>query len=259
MAMNAATSQTSPAGLAKLSAPTLRSRITQHLRQAILSGVIREGERLVERKLAVQLGTSLTALREAMVELETEGFLAKKPNSATHVTKLSWPEIEKIFSVRRVLEAHAVEEATRQATTQQLEAAEQICWEMVEAARANDSKAFNQHDVAFHLLLWRATGNEYLEAALKRAVLPFFAFAAIRIVASRGPLDLFQDVASHLPILEGLKSRDAAAARAAFLKGLEDWYRTSRVEMTDARPGPQEEAVPSVGKRSSAEADSTSK
>jgi len=248
--MNATNSPASTLCLQNVSAPTLRTRIVWEIRQAILRGLIREGERLVERKLAAQLGTSLTAVREAMVELETEGFLTKKPNSATHVTKLSWPEIEKIFAVRRVLEAHAVEEATRQVTPDQLEAAEQICWEMAQAARANDSQAFNQQDVAFHLLLWRATGNEYLEAALKRAVLPFFAFAAIRIIASRGPLDLFQEVASHVPILEGLKSRDPAAARAAFLKGLEDWYRTSRVEMTDARLGLQGAALPSASKRS---------
>ncbi len=244
--MNQARSPAIESCLTKVSAPTLRSRIVQQIRQAILSGSIREGERLVERKLAAQLGTSLTALREAMVELETEGFLSKKPNSATHVTKLSWPEIDKIFAVRRVLETYAVEEATRQATAEQLGAAEQICWEMLEAARANDSKAFNHQDVAFHLLVWRASGNQYLEAALRRAILPFFAFAAIRIVASRGPLDLFQDVYSHLPILEGIKSREPAAARAAFLKGLDDWYRTSRVEMTDAPPGPQLATSPAV-------------
>lgn len=221
-----------PARLVKVSVPTLRNRITQEIRQAILTGSLREGERLIERKLAAQLGTSPPALREALVELETEGFLTKKPNSATYVTKLSWPEIEKIFVVRRVLEAYAMQEAARQATPEQIETAQQIYWEMVEAARANDSKAFNQQDIAYHQLLWRCTGNEYLEAALKRAVLPFFAFAAIR-VASRGPLDLFQDAYSHLPILEAVQSRDPAAAQSAFLKGLEEWYRSSRIECAD--------------------------
>src|SRR2546430_4532710 len=87
----------------KLPATSLRSRIAAQIRDAILTGTLREGDRLVERKLAAELGASVTSVREAMIELEAEGFLTKKPNSATHLTRLTPPYREKILHVRHVL------------------------------------------------------------------------------------------------------------------------------------------------------------
>src|SRR6516225_9958389 len=68
---------------------TLRGRIAEQIRDAILNGTLDEGERIVERKLAAQFGASLTVIREAIVQLEGEGFITKRPNSSTHVTTLS--------------------------------------------------------------------------------------------------------------------------------------------------------------------------
>ena len=98
----------------------LRVRIACRIREAILNGSLRQGERRVERKLSLAFGASLTAVREAMIELEAEGFLTKTPNFATHVTQLSLPQAEKVFAVRRVAEALAVEEACRNATPESL-------------------------------------------------------------------------------------------------------------------------------------------
>ncbi|MBI1788074.1 MAG: GntR family transcriptional regulator, partial [Acidobacteria bacterium] len=76
-----------PLTFEKLPNNTLRGRIAEKIREAILDGTLEEGERLVERKLAQEFGASLTAVREALVELETDGFIAKLPNSATHVIR----------------------------------------------------------------------------------------------------------------------------------------------------------------------------
>ena len=75
----------------------------------------------MERQLAAQFVTSLTAVREALIELEATGFVIKKPNSTTHVTKLSKDAAEKIFVFRRIMEGFAVEEAARQATSERLD------------------------------------------------------------------------------------------------------------------------------------------
>ena len=90
----------------KLTSATLRFQTSEKIRTGILRGSLKPGERLVERDLAEQLGTSLTVVREALVQLETEGFITKRPNSATHITQLSRSEIEQILVVRRVLEDH---------------------------------------------------------------------------------------------------------------------------------------------------------
>src|SRR5215472_16778424 len=92
----------------RLSRSTLREQIVEKMKTAILTGALREGDRLVERHLAAKFETSLTAVREALIELETEGFVSKKTNAATYVTKLSLEAADKIFAVRKVLETFAV-------------------------------------------------------------------------------------------------------------------------------------------------------
>jgi DNA-binding GntR family transcriptional regulator len=198
----------------KLPSATLRSRIAAQIRDAILSGTLREGDRLVERRLADELGASVTSVREAMIELEAEGFLTKKPNSATHVTRLTREDVQKIFEVRRVLEAYAVEEACRRATSEQARRLELVYAEMVKCTQENDGKGLVTHDVEFHKLIWEFTGNEYLQLALKRALLPYFAFVSIRV--SGRQTDPFRDAYSHKPLLDVIKNNDVAGAAKAF-------------------------------------------
>lgn len=216
--------------LEKLGNDTLRSRVAQHIREAILSGAYQPGERVVERKLAAQIGTSLTAVREAMIELESEGFITKKPNATTHITKISSSDVEKIFAVRRVLEAYAIEEACRHASAGQIEELEKICREMTSAAQAQSFKLFNQCDFSYHTLLWESADNEFLEAALKRVILPLFAFEAIRM-ESLNPLDLYRDAVTHLAIVEAIKKREVEAARRAFTSAIDEWFSRTRVTL----------------------------
>lgn len=236
----------------KITNNTLRERIAEKIREAILTGALREGDRLVERKLAGQFETSLTAVREALILLEAEGFVTKKPNAATHVTKLSLGAAEKIFAVRSVLEAFAVEEAARRATSKQVQDLEKAYLDLVEAARSQNAQLFLRRDFSLHEKIWEITDNEYLGVALRRAVLPIFSFTSIRIVSYR-PFDLVQDAESHLPIVEAIKSRDPAAARKAFLGALDEWLSKTRAHVFGERgvnesglqvvPGPGQSAV----------------
>ena len=206
----------------RLSSSTLRERIVEKLKTAILTGTLREGDRLVERQLAAQFQTSLTAVREALIQLETEGFVSKKPNAATHVTKLSMEAAEKIFAVRRILEVFAVEEAARLASPEQVQRLEAAYLELLHTARVHNAQLFILKDLALHEAMWQITANEYLEAALRRTVHPIFAFTAIRILSCH-PFDLLQDAHSHQPIIEAIKAKNSTAAREAFLDAVDDW------------------------------------
>ncbi len=197
------------------------------LRKAILNGTLAEGSRIVERRLAAQFDTSLTAVREALIELEVEGFVDKKPNSSTYVTKLSLEITEKIFAVRRVLETYAVEEAARRATPEGVEALEAAYRAMLEAARARDLENFILRDYAMHELIWVLTQNEYLAAALKRIIPPVFAFAAMRMAKGHS-FDMVQDAKSHKALVEAIQAKKPAAAKRAFLEALDGWSATTR-------------------------------
>lgn len=211
----------------KLANSTLRERIAEKMQQAILTGALREGEKLVERRLAAQFETSLTAVREALIQLEAEGFVTKKPNAATFVTKLSVNSAEKIFAVRKILETYAIEEAARLATAEQVQQLEKSYSSLLDTARSTDAQVFILKDLGLHEKIWEIAGNEYLEVALRRVVHPIFAFSAIRILSGH-PFDLLQDARSHLPIVEAIKSKNPEAARNAFVAALDEWLSKTR-------------------------------
>ncbi|MBV8772582.1 MAG: GntR family transcriptional regulator, partial [Deltaproteobacteria bacterium] len=128
-----------PLATRKLVQATLRHQIVQEIRQAILNRSLLPGERLVERTLAELLGTSLTATREALIQLETEGLITKRPNATTHVTRLTTEEVEQIYAVRCVLERYAFQEAARRADAKAIANFQQLHKEAADVARAGDA------------------------------------------------------------------------------------------------------------------------
>jgi DNA-binding GntR family transcriptional regulator len=206
----------------KLSTSSFRDQIAGKIREAILNNSLRAGDRLVERKLAAQFEVSVTAVREALIVLEAEGFVVKEPNSSTYVTELSMQEVEKAFDLRRVLEGFAMELAVRFATPEQMQSLEKAYLEMVDAATRGDPDLFLKKDCAWHEAIWYLSANEYLIAALRRLVLPLFAFAAIRIHTG-SPLDLLADANRHQPMLDAIKARDIKACQTALNHITEEW------------------------------------
>ena len=235
----------------KLASTSLRGRIAEQIREAILDGTLTEGERLVERKLAAQFGASLTAVREALVELETDGFIEKVSNASTHVIRLSLEDAEKIVSVRSVLEGFAVAEAASQLSTGSLDTGHStnsngfsedhgdegpsadkaalmaLADEVMQAAENGDVKRLLQKDRALHEVIWECTGNETMIPSLRRLVYPFYAFFAIRL-RSCSRQDLIECAESNLPMLNAILSGDANGARDGLKYSLDRWLSKAR-------------------------------
>lgn len=206
----------------KISNRSLRDQIAQKIREAVLNNSLKPGDRLVERKLAAQFGASLTAVREALITLEVDGFVVKKHNSSTYVTDFSQHELEKAFEFRRVLEGYALELAIRLATDEQIKSLELAYLDMVNGAAKGDLDLFLRKDYDWHEAVWVLTDNEFLVAALRRLVLPLFAFSAIRI-HSGSPLDLLVDAHRHQTMLDSIKSRDIEGCRKALDHIVDEW------------------------------------
>ena len=85
----------------------LREVVCETLREAIISGVLRPGERLMEIQLAEELGVSRTPVREAIRKLELEGFVIMIPRRGTYVADLSIKDINEVFEVRSALDSLA--------------------------------------------------------------------------------------------------------------------------------------------------------
>jgi DNA-binding GntR family transcriptional regulator len=222
----------------KISTATLRQQIVQEVRQAILNGTLQPGERLVERNLAASLGTSLTAAREAIIQLESEGFITKRANSTTHVTKLSSEEISQIFAVRRILEEFAFLEAARHGTAQENSKLQQIYLKALHFAEAGDTRGYVGQDLALHEAVWRMARNQFLLASLNRAILPLFRFSVMGLAVHEG-FDLVEDARNHEPLLKAIAAHDVAGTRRAYRVAAATWR-------TEVEKGASASAMPSA-------------
>jgi DNA-binding GntR family transcriptional regulator len=213
-----------PISAQKLNTQGARHLVADRIRESILDGSLQPGERLVERKLADTLGVSQSAIREALIQLELEGHVTKKPNSATHVTHLSQRELENTIAVRRALEAFAVEEAARHATPADVARLEKLYELASAAAQSRESQKYIRRDLDWHISVWESTHNECLVECLRRIVVPLFGFSAIRVAMQPG-FDLQQDLRLHRAVLDAIKAGEPERARRAFNTAMNEWAK----------------------------------
>ena len=91
---------------------TLRAMALERLRQAIISGVFKPGQRLVERSLCDQLGVSRSVIREVIRHLDAEGLVTTEGQGPV-VSRLNWDDARQIYEIRAALESAAVEACAR--------------------------------------------------------------------------------------------------------------------------------------------------
>ena len=97
-----------------------KDQVVQAIKDAILTGSINPGDQIVESKIARELGSGIPLVREALIELEQDGFVQKTPYKGTIVTKLGPKEIREIFQLRVEIEALAVEWAKENVTPEDI-------------------------------------------------------------------------------------------------------------------------------------------
>ncbi|MFD6419047.1 GntR family transcriptional regulator [Streptomyces sp. NPDC060194] len=140
---------------------SLREQIREHIVDGIVSGRWKPGERIVERRIAVELEVSQTPVREALRELESLRLIESAPNKGVRVRDLSAADLDEIYPVRAGLEQIAAELAAERLAAD-VSALEPSVAALYEADRAGDSEAQVRHTVAFHRELVRAAGNAVL-------------------------------------------------------------------------------------------------
>ncbi|MCP3817455.1 GntR family transcriptional regulator [Streptomyces sp. A3M-1-3] len=140
---------------------SLREQIREHIVEGIVSGRWKPGERIVERRIAVELQVSQTPVREALRELETLRLIESAPNKGVRVRNLSAADLEEIYPVRAGLEQIAAELAAPW-LAEDVSLLEPHVAALHEADRRADGTAQVLHTVGFHRELVRAAGNSVL-------------------------------------------------------------------------------------------------
>ncbi len=140
----------------------LRDVVFNTLRQAILIGELKPGERLMEIHLADRLGVSRTPIREAIRKLEREGLVTVKPRRGAEVAQITEKSMNDVLEVRRALDALCAELACERITAEGLEALKDACDSFEQSVQTGDNKKIAQADVALHDIIVQATGNQRL-------------------------------------------------------------------------------------------------
>jgi len=198
-----------------------KDQVIGSIKAAILSGDLGAGESIVENKIAQNLGVGTPLVREALIELEHQGYVQKVPYKGTAVTKLSAADIEHIFTLRVELESVAIEWAKKNATLADLTELRELTQKMKEGAEAMALDVFYDNDIAFHRKLWQMSGNPYLVGVLERLVVPLFAFFVMR--ANRDRENYIESAIDHERFIDSLTSLDSAGLRDLVKDSMSGW------------------------------------
>ena len=140
----------------------LLDEVANRIRARIFSGELRDGERIVERDVAAEMGTSRGPVREALRMLEHEGLVISTPRRGTHVASLTPQNAVEILAIREALEPVAVRFLIEQNRPEHLALLGSIVARLDDAARENDWERAIQLDLDFHGLIFELSGQRRL-------------------------------------------------------------------------------------------------
>lgn len=190
----------------------LRDVVFNTLREAILKGDLKPGERLMELQLASKLGVSRTPIREAIRMLEQEGLAVTMPRRGAEVAKMTLKDMEDVLEIRDALDELAVRLACDRITAEQLKQLVEVKEAFETSTKSGDVKKIADSDVRFHDIIYEATGNPKLVTMLNNLREQVYRY---RVEYIKDPQNYPILIAEHEAIVEGVKNRDAASATQA--------------------------------------------
>jgi len=197
---------------------TIRKRIYEHLREQLLNGEIAPPEHLIEAKIAKELGTSRTPVREALHSLELEGLIESIPRVGYVVKAISEEEVEEICEIRMAIEGVAVRWAMEKAHKKLVEELEKNISIVEERVSKGDVRAFVDMDARFHEIISKFSGSKrLLELAqtLRRHMLRY------RIQSIYSVDNVLRAIEGHKGIAQAIRKRDLGEVNQAIRHHME--------------------------------------
>ena len=201
----------------------LRDLVFNTLRQAILKGELKPGERLMEIQLAEKLGVSRTPIREAIRKLELEGLVLMIPRRGEEVAKISHKSLQDVLEVRGALEELATDLACQRIDEEQLAALHKAEDSFKKAVATGTEMEIAEADEAYHDIIYNATGNKRLIQMINKLREQMYRYRLeyIKDEAQRGTL-----INEHEKILEAIRIRDIIRAKALMKEHIDNQEMT---------------------------------
>ncbi|MFJ8466919.1 GntR family transcriptional regulator [Streptomyces swartbergensis] len=198
----------------------VRERVTAELRQEIIAGSLRPGDRLVERELAERFGVSRVPVREAIRALVAEGFVHFETPRRTVVRRLTPNDVKELFELREALEVYAAGLAASRATPQDLAEVHELLDRAAAATAAGDAELITDLNSRLHDRIVAMAGNSLLTAALEPVA------GRLRWMTRRNE-EWPQLLVEHRELYEAIASGDPDRARAHALTHVRTNYRST--------------------------------
>ncbi len=216
--------------MAVISRTVLREQVKDVLLQRIATGELEPGERLVETRIAQELGTSQAPVREALRDLELLRLVESEPFRGARVRVFDEEEMLEVYPVRAALEELAARLATANLEGD-VSALEVELEAMKKAVKRDDTKSLVEHDVAFHRLIVEAAGNAVLEQCWKTLGVE----SRITITLYGTYMDPTAAAERHVELIDAIRSGNASAAGREARKHVDVSARLMRSHLDAAR------------------------
>lgn len=208
----------------------LRDKVFNALREAILNGLLKPGQSLIETKLAEEMGVSRTPIREAIWKLESEGLVSSVPNKGVVVKGISVQDVDDIYTIRCCLEALVARWAVARITEEELARLEESIALMEFYSQRGDHANVNIKIAEFHEIIYRATKSKTLHqilSSLQRHI------QRTRTASLRVSGRAEKALSEHRAIFEAFQNRDVEAAEQVMtqhIKNCRDTLLTNKKE-----------------------------
>ena len=190
----------------------LRDVVFNTLRQAILTGELKPGERLMEIHLANKLGVSRTPIREAIRKLEKEGLVTIEPRRGAYASQISTDDMVEILEVRQNMEGLAAFFAASRMKPEQMRELEDVSKKYNQAVADGNMQDMITYDTRFHRIIVESCNNKILVQMIEQLQELVLRFRYIYYDNFRRAENMTEE---HQTILEAIENGDADAARQA--------------------------------------------
>jgi DNA-binding GntR family transcriptional regulator len=197
---------------------SIRQKIYGHLREQLLNGEILPHQHLVETKIAQDIGTSRTPIREALHSLELEGLIESIPRVGYVVKPINEDEVEEICEIRAAIEGVGARWAMEKAPQKLIEDLRKNILISEEKVVQGDPKAFVELDAQFHEIIAKLSGSKRLQElgqTLRRHMLRY------RIQSIYLIENVLRAIEGHKGILEAIERGNLEEVSGAIKNHLE--------------------------------------
>ena len=198
---------------------SLTKLIAEELKEAIVTGTLKPGERLSEPQLATSLKVSRVPLREALRRLEAEGYVTFLPNEGVAVSKPTLEEVGEYYSIASVLEGLAARLAVAHAQPEEVARLRELHQLLKEAYRARDTERYLAANSRFHRYIAELADNERLYRLIDQMRQEI---RKTRILALQLPQRLDYSMREHDQIMDAFLKKNSELAEATVIRHLQN-------------------------------------